>query len=169
MDYTQFDITYSSQMPEYVYTAAKTANIGLKAALYQYISYIKEQSSQNKINVKLNFNEEQNSLTMTVASPEDTVQYRNIRLPSQLNGVVPFVAGMNPAEQSYKALTGEAMMAQCVLGEGYVQTFDKNTYSYQIDECDHLVTSDCSGQSHHAVMVNIADILAELVITICFS
>jgi len=44
------------------------------------------------------------------------------------------------------------MMAQCVLGEGYVQTFDKNTYSYQIDECDHLATSDCSGQSHHAVM-----------------
>merc|ERR1712227_48405 len=124
LDYTQFDISYSSQMPEYVYSAAKTANIGLKAVLYQYISYIKEQSSQ----------------------------YRNIRLPSQLNGVVPFVAGMNPAEQSYKALTGETMLAQCVLGEGYIQTFDKNTYSYQIDECDHLVTSDCSGQNHHAVM-----------------
>merc|ERR1712042_296709 len=142
--------SYSHQSEEKKIVEEKHAKVA--AEKLKYCSKKKEQTSQNRINVKLNFNEEQNSLTMTVATPEDTVQYRNIRLPSQLNGVVPFVAGMNPAEQSYKALTGEAMMAQCVLGEGYIQTFDKNTYSYQIDECDHLVTSDCSGQNHHAVM-----------------
>merc|ERR1711936_1264455 len=105
------------------------------------------------ITVKLNFNEQLNSLTMTVTSPEDTTRYRNIRLPAQLAGVCPFVAGKNPAEQGYKALTGESLMAKCVVGEGYVQTFDKKTYSYQIDECDHVLASDCSGDSDHAVMV----------------
>merc|ERR1711881_387178 len=34
-----------------------------------------------------------------------------------------------------------------------VQTFDKKTYSYQIDESDHLTASDCSGDNDHAVMV----------------
>merc|ERR1711881_687790 len=72
---------------------------------------------------------------------------------SQLYGVLPFVAGQSPVEQSYKALTGEYLLAKCVVGQGYVQTFDKKTYSYQIDECDHLTASDCSGDNDHAVMV----------------
>merc|ERR1712240_719280 len=37
-------------------------------------------------------------------------------------------------------------------GQGYVQTFDKKTYSYQVDECDHLITSDCSQNHQHAVL-----------------
>merc|ERR1711872_542344 len=152
LDYTEFDLTYSSQLPRQVYTWAKRTNMGLKAALYQYISYIGEETNQNKITVKLNINQQLNSLTMTVASPEDTTRYRNIRLPYQLTGMIPFVAGKNPAEQGYKALTGESWMSQCVVGEGYVQTFDQKTYSYQIDECDHVVASDCSGDSDHSVM-----------------
>merc|ERR1711973_26560 len=94
--------------------------------LYRYISYIGEETNQNKITVKLNINQQLNSLTMTVVSPEDTTRYRNIRLPYQLTGMIPFVAGKNPAEKSY---------------------------SYQIDECDHVVASDCSGESDLSVMV----------------
>merc|ERR1712168_111067 len=153
LDYTQFDVTYSSQLPREVYRWAKRTNMGLKAALYQYITYIGEETNQNKITVKLNINQQVNSLTMTVASPEDTTRYTNIRLPYQLSGMIPLVAGKNPAEQGYKALTGQSLMSQCVVGEGYVQTFDQKTYSYQIDECDHVVASDCSGDSDHSVMV----------------
>merc|ERR1711931_508448 len=153
LDYTQFDVTYSSQLPREVYRWAKRTNMGMKAALYQYISYIGEETNQNKITVKLNINQQVNSLSMTVASPEDTTRYRNIRLPYQLTGMIPLVAGKNPAEQGYKALTGQSLMSQCVVGEGYVQTFDQKTFSYQLDECDHVVASDCSGDSDHAVMV----------------
>merc|ERR1719290_938311 len=153
LDYTQFDVTYSSQLPREVYRWAKRTNMGMKAALYPYISYIGEETNQNKITVKLNINQQVNSLTMTVASPEDTTRYTNIRLPYQLNGMIPFVAGKNPAEQGYKALTGQSLMSQCVVGEGYVQTFDQKTFSYQLDECDHVVASDCSGDSDHSVMV----------------
>merc|ERR1719290_935400 len=140
LDYTEFDLTYSSQLPRQVYTWAKRTNMG-------------QETNQNKITGKLNINQQLNSLTMTVASPEDTTRYRNIRLPYQLAGMIPFVAGKNPAEQGYKALTGESWMSQCVVGEGYVQTIDQKTYSYQIDECDHVVASDCSGDSDHSVMV----------------
>merc|ERR1711931_540450 len=153
LDYTQFDVTYSSQLPREVYTWAKRTNMGVKAALYQYISYIGEETNQNKITVKLNINQQLNSLSMTVASPEDTTRYTNIRLPYQLTGMIPLVAGKNPAEQGYKALTGQSLMSQCVVGEGYVQTFDQKTFSYQLDECDHVVASDCTGDSDHAVMV----------------
>ena len=101
----------------------------------------------------MNFNQEVNTVNMAVETPEDKTEYQNIRLPSQLKGVLPLIAGQNPAEQSYKALTGESLLAKCVVGQGYVQTFDKKTYSYQIDECDHVTASDCSGDYDHAVMV----------------
>merc|ERR1712111_312316 len=51
-----------------------------------------------------------------------------------------------------KALYGKAYYPKCVVGQGYVQTFDKKTYSYQVDECDHLITSDCSQNHQHAVL-----------------
>ena len=154
VDSTEFDITYSQELPEQVYSVAKTANTGLKAALFQYVSRISSpKSGQEQIKVQLSFNQEVNTVSLVVESPQDQTEYRNIRLPSQLQGVLPLVAGQNPVEQSYQALTGESLLAKCVVGQGYIQTFDKKTYSYQIDECDHVTASDCSGDNDHAVMV----------------
>ena len=155
VDSTEFDITYSQELPEQFYSMAKTANTGLKATLFQYISSISSSpmSGQEKIKVQVNFNQKWNTVSLKVVSPQDQTEYRNIRLPSQLQGVLPLVAGQNPLEQSYKALTGEPLLAKCVIGSGYIQTFDKKTYSYQIDECDHVTASDCSGDNDHAVMV----------------
>merc|ERR1711988_1113765 len=149
LDYTEFDVTYSSQLPRQVYTWAKRTNMGLKAALYQYISYIGEETNQNKITVKLNINQQLNSLTMTVASPEDTTRYRNIRLPYQLAGMIPLVAGKNPAEQGYKALTGESWMSQCVVGEGYVQTFDQSSKLF--GKSYRTKSSQCSPLSQQTI------------------
>merc|ERR550519_2603839 len=121
VDSTEFDISYSQELPQ-------------------------------QVKVQLNFNQEVNTVSLRVESPEDRTEYRDIRLPSQLQGVLPLVAGQNPAEQTYKALTGESYLSKCVVGQGYIQTFDRRTYSYQIDECDHVAASDCSGDNDHAVM-----------------
>jgi len=154
VDYTEFDISYSQELPQQVYSYAKTANTGLKAALFQYVSSISAPThGQQQIKVQVNFNQEVNTVNMKMETPLDKTEYQNIRLPSQLKGVLPLIAGQSPAEQSYKALTGESLLSKCVVGEGYVQTFDKKTYSYQIDECDHVTASDCSGDYDHAVMV----------------
>merc|ERR1711874_762336 len=153
VDYTEFDIGYSQELPHQVYSLAKTANTGLKAALFQYVSSVSSpKPGQELIKVMFNFYPEVNTVTVKVESPEDQTEYKNIRLPSQLQGVLPLVAGQNPVEQSYKALTGESLLSKCVVGQGYIQTFDKKTYSYQIDECDHVAASDCSGDNDHAVM-----------------
>jgi hypothetical protein len=154
VDYTEFDISYSPALPHKVYSLAKTANTGLKAALFQYVYSISSpKPGQELIKVLLKFYPEVNTVSLKVESPEDQTEYKNIRLPSYLQGVLPLVAGQNPVEQSYKALTGESLLAKCVVGQGYIQTFDKKTYSYQIDECEHVTASDCSGDNDHAVMV----------------
>merc|ERR1711868_263010 len=144
-------ITYSQDLPMNVYNYAKSANGVMKAALFQYISEISQPSQNNKIQINLNFNPKINTVDVKVQSPQENVVLRNIRVPEQLRGICPFVAGQNPVEQTYKAITGSPLLGKCVLGQGYVQTFDKKTYSYQVDECDHLISSDCSGNTDHGI------------------
>merc|ERR1712126_785512 len=151
IDETQFTITYSQDLPMNVYNYAKSANGVMKAALFQYISEISQPSQNNKIQINLNFNPKINTVDVKVQSPQENVVLRNIRVPQQLKEICPFVAGQTPVEQAYKAITGSPLLGKCVLGQGYVQTFDKKTYSYQVDECDHLISSDCSGNTEHGI------------------
>merc|ERR1719347_760321 len=151
-DETQFTITYSQDLPRSVYNYAKSANGVMKALLLQYISEISQPSQNNKIQINLNFHPKINTVDVKVQSPEENINLRNIRVPQQLKEICPFVAGQNPIEQTYKALTGSPLLGKCVLGQGYVQTFDKKAYSYQLDECDHLLVSDCSKNSQNAVL-----------------
>merc|ERR1712243_391975 len=103
VDQTQFTITTSQDLPRPVIQLAKTLNTAAKAVLFQ--------------NLK--------TITLKVQSPQDNVVFRNIRVPASLQNVLPLVAGQNPVEQTYKALYGKAFYPKCVVGQGYVQTFDK--------------------------------------------
>merc|ERR1712112_397470 len=143
----------SQDLPRPVYQWAKTLNTATKAVLFQYLNEVTEPSiQQNKVHVRLNFDQRLNTITLKVQSPQDNVVFRNIRVPASLQNVLPLVAGQNPVEQTYKALYGKAFYPKCVVGQGYVQTFDKKTYSYQVDECDHVITADCSQNRNHAVL-----------------
>merc|ERR1711972_1191017 len=153
IDQTQFTITTSQELPSPVYQWAKTLNTATKTVLFQYLNEVTEPTiQQNKVQVRLNFDQRLNTITLKVQSPQDNVVFRNIRVPASMQNVLPLVAGQNPIEHTYKALYGKAYYPKCVVGQGYVQTFDKKTYSYQVDECDHLITSDCSQNHQHAVL-----------------
>merc|ERR1719427_2128368 len=152
LDQAVFEITTSETLPTYVYTYGKLINSGLKALLFEYISALPKYPTTNKVQLKLNFNQKLNTVTMYVQTPMDTMVYKNIRLPVEMQNMLPLVATKIPVEQSYKALTGSPLYATCVLGQGYVQTFDKKSYGYTVDQCDHVIASDCSKEYHHAVL-----------------
>ena len=152
LDQTDFTISYSQNMPRHIKEAAKTLNTALKAVLFPYMSKVSSPSQTSKIQLQMYFQQKTNTMTLKLQSPQDNVVFRSIRIPQELKEVIPLVAGKSPIEQSYKAITGTPLIAKCVLGQGYVHTFDKKTYSYQIDECDHLIASDCSKSQNHAIL-----------------
>merc|ERR1712186_88275 len=123
-----------------------------KAVLFPYIYQISESQEGNKIYINLKINQKVNTFTVEVKSPEETIVFKNIRIPQELKEIVPLVSGQSPFEQTYKYFTGTPFFGKCVLGQEYVHSFDKKTYSYQIDECDHLITSDCSKDQEHAIL-----------------
>merc|ERR1712029_1108787 len=128
-----------------------------------YISKVSQSTQTDKIYVKLTFHQTSNTVSMQLESPEDTVVFSNIRL-GQLGYTLPLIAGQNPIEKSYKTLTGSSLLAKCVVGQGYIQSFDKKTYSYQVDECDHVVASDCSKDSSHSILTKEVNGLKHLTI-----
>jgi len=163
LDQTVFTVTYSQDLPSFVYHYATTMNTALKGVLFSYISKVSQSTQTDKIYVKLTFHQTSNTVTMQLESPEDTVVFSNIRL-GQLGYTLPLIAGQNPIEKSYKTLTGSSLLAKCVVGQGYIQSFDKKTYSYQVDECDHVVASDCSKDSSHSILTKEVNGLKHLTI-----
>ena len=153
LDQTDITITTSQTLPKPVYKWARMLNTAAKAILYQYLAEVSEPSQQqNRINVRLNFDPRIKTVNVQVQSPRDNVVFRNIRLPQTLQNALPLIAGQNPAETTFKAVWGKPYYAKCTIGQGYVQTFDKKSYSYHVDECDHVISSDCSKGLTHAVL-----------------
>jgi len=153
LDQTDITITTSQTLPKPVYNWARKINTAAKAVLFQYLTEISEPSQQqNRINVRLNFDQKIKTVNVQVQSPRENVVFRNIRLPQSLQPVLPLIAGKNPVETTFKAVYGRPFYAKCTIGQGYVQTFDKKSYSYHIDDCDHMITSDCSKGLSHAIL-----------------
>merc|ERR1712066_1046634 len=152
LDQTDITISYSQTLPTEVYTYCKTLNTVVKAYLFPYIYQLSTPSQTSQTLVHLKFDQKTNSVSLEVQSPLDTVYFKNVRIPTEMKEIVPLVARKNSVEQTYKALTGTSLLAKCVLGQGYVHSFDKGSYSYQIDECDHMIASDCSKDFNHAIL-----------------
>merc|ERR1719435_7092 len=153
-DQAVIEVTTSDTLPTFVYTFGKLVDSGLKVVLLPYIAALPGMPvvPANKVVLKLNFNQKLNTVSMHVQSPMDTVVFKNIRLPVEVKNIFPLIAKKSPIEQSYEAITGSPLFGKCMLGQGFVQTFDKKTYGYQLDTCDHIITSDCSKEFNHAVL-----------------
>merc|ERR1719312_693496 len=133
LDQAVIEITTSETLPTFVYIFGKLADSGLKAVLFPYIAALPGMPvvAANKVVLKLHFNQKLNTVSMHVQSPMDTVVFKNIRLPVEVKNIFPLIAKRSPIEQSYEAITGSPLFGKCILGRGFVQTFDKKTYGYQ--------------------------------------
>jgi len=109
---------------------------------------IQRQSSEKSVKAILQFNQEQNSVTMKVVSPKDITVYKDIRLPRWTKKVIPMTYSKSPVEQVYEGLTNTPLFPKCTVFEGQIKSFDNKMYSYDLDDCNHLISSDCIKNSH---------------------
>merc|ERR1711972_1235603 len=72
-------------------------------------------------------------------------------------GVVPLRSTVRPHEHIIKAVAGSSVYEKCSIGDGVVKTFDNKTYSYELDDCYHVLSSDCSKSHSHAILGKVVD------------
>ncbi len=106
---------------------------------------------KNKIEVELNFDNESQTVDMVLITGEEEIKYKNIRLPEHLRNVIPIVASSNPSKIS-SAIIGADIYSKCKVGEGVVESFDKKSYHYQLDDCFHVLSADTQHDNEYAVL-----------------
>jgi len=79
-------------------------------------------------------------------------QIRNIRIPYVLKGVFP-MSLRNPVRYNImQHMTRHQIPASCRVEPQFIWTFDNKTYSYELNDCYHLLFKDCAQQIPVAVL-----------------
>jgi len=152
LDHVQFRVQYTP-MPEYVRKYIRILETGVKGGLIPFMTKIEQGNRRsNEVEVELKFNPHLNTVSMILTTEYETIKYNNIRLPEELENVLPLVASEEIQSQISKVIIGESMSAKCTVGEDFVRSFDDRTYRYVLDDCYHVLSADCSKKSSHAVL-----------------
>jgi len=152
LDQALLEVTASENLPTYVYTVGKLVNSGLKGLLIEYISTLPVYKQTDKLQLKFDLNQKMNTISLYIQTPMDIMVYKNIRLPAMLKNTIPLVACKSCVEQALKSMVGSSILPTCVVGQGFVQSFDKKAYAYEVDQCNHVIASDCSSEFSHAIL-----------------
>merc|ERR1711962_1687797 len=157
LDKVKFRIE-STPMPSYVRKYTRVLDSAVKTVLLPYMSRIEEgNNKEHEVEVELRFNSDLNTLNMALTTEHETIDYHNIRLPGELRGLVPLRSTVKPHEQIIKSVAGSSVYEKCSIGDGVVKTFDNKTYSYELDDCYHVLSSDCSKSHSHAILGKVVD------------
>jgi len=129
-------------------------NIIANAFLWRYIKPSMDSFTADNIIIKFNFDKTMNIVSLELKTPHQSVRYENIRLPESLLGLTPLVAGRGIAETIYEAGTASPIWPTCHLTETpmMIHTFDGKAYHYQLDDCYHVISSDCSSKFTNAIL-----------------
>merc|ERR1719394_1103728 len=147
LDRVEMTITPSPNLPTPVYTVAKYLDTILKAVLVEYMAALPAPHSVTDPNVKviIDIDQRTKSLNMVVTSLMDITQYRNF---------LPVTLSKSPIEQLYQGFVGTRLYPKCSIFQGQIKTFDSMTYSYDMDDCYHLVSSECYKNSYAVLAKN---------------
>jgi hypothetical protein len=79
-------------------------------------------------------------------------EIRNIRLPNILNGVLPISLHDPLMYTPIQKISANQIPASCRVEPTRISTFDNKTYTYELNNCYHLLFRDCTEKIPVAVM-----------------
>ncbi len=156
-DEADFTIKYQT-VPSMVKTVDTYAVEYVKSYLWPYIVISNpsgrvsggsgDQTFQN--HWRFRFNQKMNTVDVTLHRQEETVAFKNVRLPGYVehfglptNAVDMMEKGQNTHSSVYPA---------CQVQNGWIKTFNNETTKSELDQCFHLLTGDCSYRKTFAVL-----------------
>ena len=152
LDHVKFRVEYTP-MPEYVRKYVTVLETAVKGGLLPFMTKVEQGNRKNnEVDVELKFNPHLNTVNMILTTEYETIQYNNIRLPEQMENIIPLTTSERIEEQLSKAFIGEPAAKRCTIGEDVVRSFDDKTYRYELDDCYHVLASDCGKEHTFAVL-----------------
>jgi len=143
------------QMPRSMYKYPTLLKVGqyVKALFVAQLSETESQNqSESLLKIRANVSRVGDEAQLEAEIFGRKYSIKNIRMPWILKGVFP-TSLRNPLSYNImQKLTRHQIPASCRVEPQYISTFDNKTYSYQLNDCYHLLFKDCSKQIPVAVL-----------------
>jgi hypothetical protein len=126
----------------------------IKGKLFAHYKPLTEepQLPRGTLKVKLDIARAGDVAQVKVEHKKDAYKFENIRIPYILQSVVPICARTPLYNWIEQKATTNLAPASCRLEPEIVTTFDNKTYSYKINDCDHVLLLDGSRNYPMAVL-----------------
>lgn len=89
---------------------------------------------------------------VTVRHHSDAYTLQNVRIPTFVQGIMPISARNHVGDWIEQKATNNYDPASCRIEPGHVSTFDNKTYSYEMNNCEHILMMDGSSTIPVAVL-----------------
>ena len=93
------------------------------------------------------------TLSLNFYTEENEYQINNIRVPKELQGLLPLNVRDSSTTNIMQKLTSGQSPSTCSIENGFVKTFDNVKYEYGLNDCEHVIFKDCSQSSRVEVSV----------------
>merc|ERR1711872_14482 len=158
LDTVKLNIEYSP-IPEYLKKYTKLVDVAVKTVLLPYMTEYETRESHNRVVVDLKFLPHLYAFNMVLTTEEGTVKYKHIRIPEPLREVIPVVATEQPIVSTISFIKETPLYPVCRIGDSIVKSFDNTTYSYELDDCYHILVADSSSQYLFSVLGNETEVV----------
>lgn len=108
--------------------------------------------SVESVKILAKINRVGNEAQLIVENNGRKYEIRNIRLPNILNGVLPISLHDPLMYTPIQKISANQIPASCRVLPTHIHTFDNKTYTYELNNCYHLLFRDCSEKIPVAVM-----------------
>jgi len=116
------------------------------------LSEIETRETHNRVIVDLKFIPHLYVFNMVLSTEEGTVKYENIRIPEPLREVIPVVATEQPIVNLISTIKESPLYPVCRIGDNVIKTFDNTSYSYELDDCFHVLAADSTSQHLFSIL-----------------
>jgi hypothetical protein len=123
----------------------------IESVLYPYISERTYESntvsslSRNQFVVQAMFSRQGEEAHFKYQQPGFEWDIEDVRMPHVLKNVLPLSLRNGLGIRLLQKVSSQQTPASCRIESQYVNTFDNKTYSYSLNDCEHLLVKDCSG------------------------
>jgi hypothetical protein len=163
--YNNYELTAEAEnLPAPVGSFLNKLRNWINHAVYDYtVEHTQGPNAPNRASWTIKYDPATGASNMTWVRPFETVVAHNVRFPEDyepfsplslayFQTLYPLNAGQNWARASLNKTYGGASEDKCFVGPKAVYTYDGGFYNYTVDQCEHVLMTDCSQETKIAVL-----------------
>merc|ERR1711970_1658022 len=140
------EITYTP-MPAKIRRIARYIDVVVKGVLAPYMT----SHVNNQVEIELDYDYEENSVDMILVTEKEKIRYQSIRIPEKLSEIIRFIVRGGVINTS-RSLKAAAVNPRCRIGNHVVESFDKKSYHYDLDNCYHILSAATKQGKEYAIL-----------------